>query len=315
MADAPQNAVFLLPGEMHYAREATRISTLLGSCVAVVLMDPLHRFGGMNHFLLPDASISGLTPGRCGDQATAMLLKMAAMAGSKPTDLKAALVGGGKVVGHLGSIDGAGLGDVGERNIAAARAALSAAGIRIARNDTGGTQGRRVRLHTDTGELIIEAIAQDAATAQASAKAEALKKRKARIVVIDDSATVRNLLKQALNNDPDLEVVGEAEDPFQARERIMELDPDVLCLDIIMPKLDGLSFLKRLMAYKPIPTVVISTIAKAGSEMHRKLEEAGAVAIFDKEDLAIYQGLEVCRAKLLPVLRRAAVTTVRKIGS
>ena len=206
------------------------------------------------------------------------------------------------------------MGDVGERNIAAARTALAAAGIRLARNDTGGTLGRRVRLRTDTGEIQIEAIAQDAATSQAAAKASELEKRKARILIIDDSLTVRTLLKQALANDPDLEVVGEAEDPYQAREQIMSLDPDVLCLDIIMPKLDGLSFLKRLMAFKPIPTVVISTIAKAGSEMHRKLEEAGAVAIFDKEDLAIHKGLDVCRGKLVPVLRRAAVATVRKIG-
>lgn len=313
MAVPTGNSVFLLPGEMHYAREATQISTLLGSCVAVILTDSLHRFGGMNHFLLPDASTGNLPAGKCGDQATAMLLKMALMAGSKPTDLKAALIGGGRVVGHLGSIAGAGLGDVGERNIAAARQALLAAGVRIARNDTGGILGRRVRLHTDTGQIEIDPIAQDAATAQANARAEAFKTRKIRIVVIDDSATVRNLLKQALANHPDLEVVGEAEDPFQARERIMELDPDVLCLDIIMPKLDGLSFLKRLMAYKPIPTVVISTIAKAGSEMHQKLTDSGAVAIFDKEDLAIYKGLEVCRAKLIPVLLRAAVSTVRKI--
>jgi two-component system, chemotaxis family, protein-glutamate methylesterase/glutaminase len=314
MAEPTRTAVFLLPGEMHYAREATQISTLLGSCVAVVLTDPLHRFGGMNHFLLPD-TMGSLPPGKCGDQAVAMLLKMAAMAGSKPVDLRAAVVGGGQVVGHLGSIAGAGLGDVGERNIAAARKALLAAGVRITRNDTGGMNGRRVRLRTDTGELVVESIAQDAATVEAQAKATALKTRKIRILVIDDSATVRNLLKQTLADHPDLEVVGEAEDPFAARQQIMELDPDVLCLDIIMPKLDGLSFLKRLMAYKPIPTVVISTIAKAGSEMHQKLTEAGAVAIFDKEDLALYKGLEICRAKLIPVLMRAATTAVRKIGS
>jgi chemotaxis receptor (MCP) glutamine deamidase CheD len=315
MADPTRSAVFLLPGEMHYAREPTQISTLLGSCVAVVLTDAQHRFGGMNHFLLPH-TMGSLPPGKCGDQAIAMLFKMAAMAGSKLTDLRATLVGGGgQVVGHLGSIVSAGLGDVGERNIAAAREALLAAGVGISRNETGGMHGRRVRLYTDTGELVVESIMQDAATSAAHAKAMALKKRKIRVLIIDDSATVRNLLKQTLADHPDLEVIGEAEDPFQARQQIMELDPDVLCLDIIMPKLDGLSFLKRLMAYKPIPTVVISTIAKAGSEMHHKLIEAGAVAIFDKEDLALYMGLESCRAKLIPVLLRAATAVVRKLGT
>jgi two-component system chemotaxis response regulator CheB len=133
-----------------------------------------------------------------------------------------------------------------------------------------------------------------------------------KVLIVDDSATVRGVLRQALTGDPRVSVVGEAEDPFKAREQILMHDPDVITLDIIMPNLDGLSFLRRLMAYKPIPTVVVSTIAKQGSEMRLMLEQAGAVAIFDKEDLSLYQGLDTVRANLIPVVLKAAGTPVAK---
>ena len=134
------------------------------------------------------------------------------------------------------------------------------------------------------------------------------------MLVVDDSPTVRRILIKAINASDDLEVIGEAENPFEARERILEQDPDVLCLDIIMPKLDGLSFLKRIMQFKPIPTVIVSTIAKQGSEMRANVEAAGAVGVIDKEELKIYQGLDVVQRELLPLLRKAARTVVQKRG-
>jgi two-component system chemotaxis response regulator CheB len=79
-----------------------------------------------------------------------------------------------------------------------------------------------------------------------------------------------------------------------------------------MPKLDGLSFLRRLMQYKPIPTVVVSTIAKAGSQMEKNLKDAGAIAVIDKDSLAIYQGFETAERSLLPALRRAVSAVVQK---
>ena len=132
------------------------------------------------------------------------------------------------------------------------------------------------------------------------------------MLIVDDSSTVRNVLRQGLAGDPRLVVIGEAEDPFKARELILHHDPDVITLDIIMPNLDGLSFLRRLMAYKPIPTVIISTIAKQGSDLRRMVEQAGAVGVFDKEDLALYQGIEAVRAKLIPAVLKAAATPVAK---
>ena len=307
------NPVFLLPGEMHFAKDGSKISTLLGSCVAVVLYHPGKRWGGMNHFMLPNAQVGSLPPGKCGDQATTMLIKLATISGCPPAELQAMVIGGGKVTGHLAMGSGT-MAEVGDRNVEAARAVLKAAGIRIVRADVGGIQGRKLALDTGTGDLQVQVIPQSAGSQAAAAKSAELRTRKAKVLIVDDSATVRGLIRQAIAGSPDLEVCGEAEDPYAARELMLQGDPDVICLDIIMPKLDGLSFLKRLMAYKPVPTVIVSTIAKQGSDMHKKVMEAGAVGVIDKEDLKIYQGLEVCRQKLLPILKKASTTVVTKVG-
>jgi two-component system, chemotaxis family, protein-glutamate methylesterase/glutaminase len=294
--------VFLLPGEMHFSKEPTRLLTLLGSCVAVCLHDRRTKAGGMNHFLLPTATGSERSPGKCGDLAIAQLFKLARLTGSAPGDLVATLVGGGAVSGHLAAPGGMNL-DIGKRNADMAEATLRTLGIAVIRRELLGTKGRRVVFETGTGQVSVTDIPDG--TAQAAAKV-------VKTLIVDDSATVRGVLRQALGGDPRLTIVGEAEDPFKAREQILMHDPDVITLDIIMPNLDGLSFLRRLMAYKPIPTVVVSTIAKQGSDMRRMLEQAGAVAIFDKEDLALYQGLDTVRAKLIPVLLKAAATPVAK---
>ena len=306
MSDLEQ--IFLLPGEMHFAKRPTRIATLLGSCVAVALHDTRNGWGGMNHYLLPDSSIPGTAVGKAGDAAIAHLVRMAILTGCMSADLRATIVGGGQVAAHLVSVGK--LGDIGARNIAAARQALAALGIPIIGDRTGGIVGRRVRFDSQQGTLEVDDI-RPSADAE---RARALQGRALRVLIVDDSATVRGVLGQVIRGSHDLVVCGEASDPFMAREMIMEQEPDVICLDIIMPRLDGLSFLTRLMAYRPIPTVVVSTIAKPGSEMAARLKAAGAVAIIDKETLRLYEGLEVCRQALLPILRLAARTAVHAIG-
>ena len=85
--------------------------------------------------------------------------------------------------------------------------------------------------------------------------------RKIRVLVVDDSAIVRKILTEALSSGPDLEVVGQAPDPYVARDKILSLKPDVLTLDIEMPRMDGLTFLKKLMHFRPMPVIVISSLA------------------------------------------------------
>jgi two-component system, chemotaxis family, protein-glutamate methylesterase/glutaminase len=304
---AVSKRVFLLPGEMHYAKDPISIATLLGSCVAICLLDQKRHFAGMNHYLLPTSAGTEKSVGKCGDLAISQLVKLAKLSGSPESDVTAMIIGGGAVTGSLSSSRISGMNDVGDRNIAMARQELSRLRIPVLRTEVGGTVGRRVLLDVATGKVQIENMQPAAATTAPAASGRPIK-----VLIVDDSATVRGVLKQAVASDPSFQLCGEAADPFEARDLILSHDPDVICLDIIMPNLDGVSFLKRLMSFRPIPTVIVSTIAKKGSEMERNAKDAGAVAVVDKETLALYQGLDVVKANLLPILRKAAATAVQK---
>lgn len=108
--------------------------------------------------------------------------------------------------------------------------------------------------------------------------------RRIRVLVVDDSALVRKAITDALARDPELEVVGTAPDPYVAREKIARLDPDVLTLDLEMPRMDGLTFLRILMKHHPLPVVVVSSLAQAGSQAALDAVEAGAVDVLAKPD-------------------------------
>ena len=106
--------------------------------------------------------------------------------------------------------------------------------------------------------------------------------RKLRVLVVDDSALVRKTITDSLNLDPGIEVVGSACDPYVAREKIMRLSPDVITLDLEMPRMDGLTFLRILMQHHPMPVVVVSSLAQAGSQVALDALEAGAVDVLAK---------------------------------
>lgn len=106
--------------------------------------------------------------------------------------------------------------------------------------------------------------------------------KKVRVLVVDDSAVVRRAITDALNSDPEIEVVGSAPDPYVARDRILELNPDVLTLDIEMPRMDGLTFLRILQQHRPMPVVVISSLTQSGSRAALSALEAGAVDVLGK---------------------------------
>jgi two-component system chemotaxis response regulator CheB len=309
-----QNNIFLLPGESAFVREPTAMSTLLGSCIAVCLNDTRNHWSGMNHYMLPNAGDGGLEDGKCGDRAIPALIRLATLAGSRIEDLVAGIYGGGRVVGHLGSITARGGFDIGDRNIAIAERLLSELRIPIKERHVGGENGRRIHMDSTTGVVTVKLIQSSEENQARSQKMEELRARKTRVLLVDDSATVRRLLRSAIEASDDLQVCGEADNPYAARERILECDPDVLCLDIIMPRMDGLTFLKRIMQFKPIPTIIVSTIAKEGSAMERNVREAGAVDVIDKERLEIYRGPEIVNRLLLPRLRAAAATVVAKRG-
>jgi two-component system chemotaxis response regulator CheB len=106
--------------------------------------------------------------------------------------------------------------------------------------------------------------------------------KKIRVLVVDDSALARRAIMTALSSDPELEIVGGAEDPYVAREKILELEPDVITLDLEMPRMDGLTFLKILQEHHPIPVVVISSLTQAGSAKAMEAMNAGAMDVIGK---------------------------------
>jgi two-component system chemotaxis response regulator CheB len=105
---------------------------------------------------------------------------------------------------------------------------------------------------------------------------------KTKVLVVDDSAVVRQILSRELARDPDIEVVGTAADPYIARDKIIELKPDVLTLDIEMPRMDGLTFLRKLMVHYPLPVVIVSSLTPRGSMLALEALESGAVEVLSK---------------------------------
>jgi two-component system chemotaxis response regulator CheB len=126
-----------------------------------------------------------------------------------------------------------------------------------------------------------------------------------KVLVVDDSALMRSVLSEVINSAPDLEVVGAAPDPIVAREMIKSLNPDVLTLDIEMPKMDGLDFLARLMRLRPMPVVMISSLTKRGSEATLQALELGAVDFLPKPKLDSVGGIESYRVEICDKVRAA----------
>ncbi|MCA3213747.1 MAG: chemotaxis response regulator protein-glutamate methylesterase [Burkholderiaceae bacterium] len=114
---------------------------------------------------------------------------------------------------------------------------------------------------------------------------------KTRVLIIDDSALVRSLLSEIINKQPDMEAIGAAPDPMVAREMIRAMNPDVLTLDVEMPRMDGLDFLERLMRLRPTPVVMVSTLTQRGAETTLRALELGAIDFVSKPKIGIASGL------------------------
>jgi len=130
--------------------------------------------------------------------------------------------------------------------------------------------------------------------------------QKIRVLIVDDSAVVRQTLREVLSSDPEIEVMATAGDPFVAAERISEEVPDVITLDIEMPRMDGLTFLKKLMSQHPIPVVICSSLAEEGAQSTIRALEYGAVEIVTKPRLGAKQFLEDSRITLCEAVKAAA---------
>lgn len=126
-----------------------------------------------------------------------------------------------------------------------------------------------------------------------------------KVLIIDDSALVRRILTEIVRSQPDMEVVGVAPDPLVARELIKQTNPDVLTLDVEMPRMDGLDFLERLMRLRPMPVVMVSSLTERGSEITLRALELGAVDFVAKPKIAIASGLQAYADLLADKIRAA----------
>ena len=136
---------------------------------------------------------------------------------------------------------------------------------------------------------------------------------KTRVLVVDDSALVRSLLTEIINRQPDMQCVGAASDPYAAREMIRSLNPDVITLDIEMPRMDGIDFLSKLMRLRPMPVVMVSTLTERGADVTLRALELGAVDFVAKPKIGVADGLRLLAQDITDKVRIASKAQLRRL--
>ena len=273
------------------------IVTVLGSCIAACIRDPIAQVGGMNHFMLPESDDGAWGAAsaslRYGNFAMERLINDILCRGGHRSRLEIKVFGGARMIGNTALI--------GPQNADFVEAYLKDEGLPIAAAHLRGAHARRVHYFPLTGRVRMLEMPRDRNRSRQSrdkAMAPVFGARRwldqwncstdesqetsrtimpVKVLVVDDSALMRQLLSELLQSDPRIEVIGTAQDPYVARERIKALNPDVITLDIEMPRMDGLSFLEKLMALRPMPVVVVSTLTQKGTDSAVRALELGAV--------------------------------------
>jgi two-component system chemotaxis response regulator CheB len=140
--------------------------------------------------------------------------------------------------------------------------------------------------------------------------------KKIKVLIVDDSAVIRNICTQILSSDPEIEVVGTAEDPFDARDKIKLLNPDVITLDVQMPRMDGLTFLEKIMTLRPLPVVMVSTLTEKGASATIKALELGAIDYVSKpSSLGGSNNLDSFKEELIAKVKIASESKVKPLST
>jgi len=138
--------------------------------------------------------------------------------------------------------------------------------------------------------------------------------KKIKVLIVDDSAVVRQTLQEILSSDPQIEVIATAGDPFIAADKIKEHVPDVITLDVEMPRMDGITFLQKIMSQHPIPVVICSSLTGKGAETTLKALEYGAVEIITKPSLGTKQFLEESRVRICDAVKAASLAHLKRVS-
>lgn len=299
---------YLFPGKLAAFKEETIISTLLGSCVAVAIHDPTTGIGGLNHYLLAEGPDGDRENARYGVYAISQLIEECVQLGASRNNLQAKIYGGANVINVAQLGDG-----IGTRNIEIAEQILKKNGIPVLERNIAGESARTIKMNTATFEIRHTSSAKESG-AERSVDVSGFKPlttaKNVKVLVVDDSATVRTLFTSIFSKNG-LEVVGAAADAYQARELIVSKKPDVITLDIEMPKMSGVMFLEKLMKHQPIPVVMVSSLASTGEAALRALE-LGAIEFVNKSSQFDPGVLTNLATILIEKVRAAASTSVLK---
>lgn len=295
--------LFLYPGQIGaITGPAGEIGTILGSCVSVILIDQTNNVIAMNHHVLPEV-MAGETPTcRHGEHSLRSVLDLALEKGARKENLRAIVVGGAKMFEGTTKLT-----QIGERNVEVAETFLRNQRIPIVQSDTGGTSGRRISIRIPEFKLV-STLSNER---ESGIKDSSLRVAKSvRVLIVDDSATVRSLLSNAFKANG-LTVVGTAADVYAARELIVKEKPDVITLDIEMPKMNGVAFLEKLMQHLPIPVVMVSSLQADGDAALRALE-LGAIEFVHKPSQFDPIVLKQMADQLVAKVRAAASVDLKK---
>lgn len=299
---------YLYPGKLAAFSSETVISTLLGSCVAVAIHDPVAHVGGLNHYLLPEGAPGEPMNARYGAFAIPTLIEECIRLGADRRRLQAKVYGGANVIAVSSLGDG-----IGRRNIEIADTLLKQYGIPVVERNVGGEAARTIKMNT-ADFAMIHNVSRDTGSKDTPVDVSGFRPlsvaKSIKVLVVDDSATVRTLFTNIFTKNG-FEVVGAAADAYQARELIIQKKPDVITLDIEMPKMSGVMFLEKLMKHLPVPVVMVSSLQSTGEAAMRSLE-LGAIEFVHKPSQFDPAVLKDLAGMLVEKVRAAASVNMLK---
>ncbi len=266
--------IFLQPGEIYISSEETIVSTILGSCVSFCIYDEILGVGGITHYQLPRGDNEQLTPNKFAGPSLHNLLKeFKNRYHSSLSDLKVKIIGGSQINTQEGSSF-----CVGKANIKKAEELVDFYGLNIVGSSLGGIEGRKIEFNTKNGNIRLKSVKSGGAVSNIQSRpklAKALdtinsdkllnKEQIIKVLVIDDAPVIQKIFSKIINEQDGFQLVACASDPLEAIEIRKNESVDVITLDVNMPKMDGVTYLKQYMPSDPTPTIMISDYSEEDS--------------------------------------------------